>query len=238
IPSGGLTINGAYGQLVIQQNGSYTYTPNESANNIGKVDSFTYLIRDTQTGVQDTASLYVRLDSNSADLVWDGPTNSATTGLQAVDDTAMTQLTYGNKVTDPEIANLGSFSVTPILGLPLVNLGQSGAGSASFFVAEDSLADVTFYAVTTGILEVAASFSITVEQRQGSSWVVIDQVSDNGLLTLTLLGQERSGIALTVVGLDAGEYRISATNETLVSLGSSYDVNIFADPLLTHLDEY
>lgn len=238
IPSGGLTINGAYGQLVIQQNGSYTYTPNESANNIGKVDSFTYLIRDTQTGVQDTASLYVRLDSNSADLVWDGPTNSATTGLQAVDDTAMTQLTYGNKVTDPEIANLGSFSVTPILGLPLVNLGQSGAGSASFSVAEDSLADVTFYAVTTGILEVAASFSITVEQRQGSSWVVIDQVSDNGLLTLPLLGQERSGIALTVVGLEAGEYRISATNETLVSLGSSYDVNIFADPLLTHLDEY
>ncbi|WP_162580144.1 Ig-like domain-containing protein, partial [Acinetobacter baumannii] len=65
-------INGAYGTLVISTNGHYTYTPNTTdLSAIGKVDSFTYTIRDVLTGATDTATLHVQVGSPDVTIAWD-----------------------------------------------------------------------------------------------------------------------------------------------------------------------
>ncbi|SYX93119.1 Poly(beta-D-mannuronate) C5 epimerase 1 [Pseudomonas reidholzensis] len=58
--SAGTTVNGEYGSLVINKDGSYTYTPVASKDNIGHVDQFEYKLTQAD-GDTDTAHLYVTL---------------------------------------------------------------------------------------------------------------------------------------------------------------------------------
>ena len=69
-PTAGATIVGAYGTLVIDQDGNYTYTPTVDGANLGQVDQFTYTLLDPVTGNTSEATLYVRLDSDSVDMTW------------------------------------------------------------------------------------------------------------------------------------------------------------------------
>ena len=80
----GAVVHGQYGTLTLHADGDYSYTPNANllAADIGKVDSFTYKLT-TPGGQEDTATLYVRLDSPDVDLVWDDahPGNPGTEAL-------------------------------------------------------------------------------------------------------------------------------------------------------------
>ena len=68
----GAVVHGQYGTLTLHADGDYSYVPNAglAVADIGKVDSFTYKLT-TPGGQEDTATLYVRLDSPDVDLVWD-----------------------------------------------------------------------------------------------------------------------------------------------------------------------
>ncbi|SUB08579.1 BapA/Bap/LapF family large adhesin [Pantoea agglomerans] len=74
------TLDGQYGTLVINADGSYVYTPTSSMDSIGKVDSFTYTITDSATGLSSSAQIHVQIGtSNEAlDLSWDATDPSAT----------------------------------------------------------------------------------------------------------------------------------------------------------------
>ena len=60
--SGGTTITGAYGTLLIKADGSYTYTPTASAAGAGKVEHFDYKLTQAD-GDTDTASLDISIDA-------------------------------------------------------------------------------------------------------------------------------------------------------------------------------
>ncbi len=77
----GAVVQGQFGTLTLHADGDYSYTPTPglALADVGKVDSFTYKLT-TPGGQEDTATLYVRLDSPDLDLVWDdaNPGNPAT----------------------------------------------------------------------------------------------------------------------------------------------------------------
>ncbi|MEB5966784.1 VCBS domain-containing protein, partial [Comamonas testosteroni] len=60
--SGGTTITGSYGTLLIKADGSYTYTPTASAAGAGKVEHFDYKLTQAD-GDTDTASLDISIDA-------------------------------------------------------------------------------------------------------------------------------------------------------------------------------
>src|SRR5471032_2062559 len=68
----GTIVKGEYGTLTLFANGDYTYKPDAGLKlaDIGKVDSFTYKLTHP-TGKEDTATLYIRIDTPDRDLVWD-----------------------------------------------------------------------------------------------------------------------------------------------------------------------
>ncbi|MGO2489706.1 MAG: BapA/Bap/LapF family large adhesin [Pseudomonas taetrolens] len=68
----GSVVQGLYGTLTLHADGNYSYTttPGLALADVGKVDSFTYKLT-TPSGQEDTATLYVRVDSPDRDLVWD-----------------------------------------------------------------------------------------------------------------------------------------------------------------------
>ncbi|NWC95584.1 hypothetical protein HX855_23635 [Pseudomonas sp. IPO3778] len=78
----GTKIDGDHGTLTVFADGQYVYTPHAglALDEIGQVDKFTYKLT-TPTGQQDTADLYVRIDSPDRDLVWD----DANPGVPATD---------------------------------------------------------------------------------------------------------------------------------------------------------
>ncbi|QYX51689.1 retention module-containing protein [Pseudomonas sp. S07E 245] len=60
VPTGGTTVNGQYGSLVIAKDGSYTYTPTASKDGVGHMDQFDYKLTQPD-GDTDTAHLYVTI---------------------------------------------------------------------------------------------------------------------------------------------------------------------------------
>ncbi|AMG57399.2 hypothetical protein AL522_07015 [Pantoea vagans] len=74
------TLVGQYGTLVINADGSYVYTPISSMDSIGKVDSFTYTITDSATGLSSSAQIHVQIGTTNEalDLSWDATDPSAT----------------------------------------------------------------------------------------------------------------------------------------------------------------
>ena len=66
----GSTLIGKFGTLVIKADGSYSYTPAKDANNIGKVDTFTYTIKNAN-GNSSEAKVYVQIGSDEVSVQWD-----------------------------------------------------------------------------------------------------------------------------------------------------------------------
>lgn len=60
IPSGGTTINGTYGQLLIYPNGNFEYTPSNKENVIGQTERFSYTITNS-SGKTSTAELAIHI---------------------------------------------------------------------------------------------------------------------------------------------------------------------------------
>ncbi|MEK2610784.1 immunoglobulin-like domain-containing protein, partial [Pseudomonas shirazensis] len=60
VPTGGTTVDGQYGSLVIAKDGSYTYTPTASKDGVGHMDQFDYKLTQPD-GDTDTAHLYVTI---------------------------------------------------------------------------------------------------------------------------------------------------------------------------------
>lgn len=103
----GATVNGEHGSLTLFANGSYIYTPHAglTLTEIGQVDQFTYKLTDPN-GQEDTATLYVRIDTPDRDLVWDD-TNP---GAPATEGPALAALSVEEPaaVTDEDAATDGS----------------------------------------------------------------------------------------------------------------------------------
>ena len=233
-PTAGATIVGAYGTLVIDQDGNYTYTPTVDGANLGQVDQFTYTLLDPVTGNTSEATLYVRLDSDSVDMTWNDadPSQPAVITsplpVDAMDNVASAEIDMVYPVTTEVLDNAISYNW--LLGVGGIVIG-SREGTATFTVDPGNLTDaiiaVNFGSVATVIdgLHVV----LTRVNPDGTRTVVADS-SDTGVIDL--LGIFGSEVQFKIDNLSAGTYELFMESNTLLTaLGS-----VTADITLNHGD--
>ncbi len=215
VGTGGADINGVYGTLHINQNGTYTYTLNNTtAAVLGHTENFSYTI--TQNGISDTAQLVVTLGNGA-------PASSVT----ATDNTAA--LTYN---TDVEAVNHGAsqqsgFSVVSVgLGNVLnANVLANMANPIIFDVDDGSTRTMTLQASVGGVALLSTfdlyvyKFNETIQQYEQYKVV-------NTWLTAPLLGGTSGQLTLTLPG---GEYLFLLNNATGVTALTGYTLNILQD---------
>ena len=203
---------GQWGRLVIDRDGSYTYTPNASAGAIGQTDRFTYTLLDASDGETESATLAVRIGSPD---VFGAPL--------AVNDSAVATASFANQVTTIPAAIDSSFT-TPgaVLGT------QTGRVADSFTVEPNATATVTLSAVVAPGVSLLPSYTISVTNAAG-----VEVGRAQGVALTGLLG---SGVTLTMTGLPSGTYSYTVTSPN--SLGLGYGTNVYVAETVTHLDRY
>ncbi|MGQ1340434.1 BapA/Bap/LapF family large adhesin [Acinetobacter baumannii] len=227
-------INGAYGTLVISTNGHYTYTPNTTdLSAIGKVDSFTYTIRDVLTGATDTATLHVQVGSPDVTIAWDAanPANDGVVQLTANPDHVVTTTDFSNA------ADLPVDVASPVVSVNLI--GSNSVVSDQFVVGAGTVANIDLSAVYTAqpLASLLPTVSYVIQSWNGTAWVnTIYSGSQTALGSVATIRAGSVAFQDTVEHLAAGTYRVQYTL-TGVSLGAtSLDTNVSTTTV--HLDTY
>ncbi len=218
----GTTIIGQYGQLVIHQDGSYTYTPNADGTAIGKVDQFTYTLHDPVANTNTQAILYVRIDSDGQGLVWNDADlgADATYSVAATNDATEIDITWINP-TDTAYFD----QAQPLIGA----LGTVTANSNQFTIGSNM--DATGSVVVSVTAAALASGTVTIQKLVGSVWQDVN--TDNAFnVAVGVLGNVKT-IDIGSLDLDAGTYRVHTTlSGALAAISITTDVNV------THLDQH
>jgi VCBS repeat-containing protein len=215
VAAGGTSIHGDWGTLVINPNGSYTYTPDASAAAIGHVDTFTYTLVNPTSGELESATLAVTI--GSPDI----------TGTPlAVDDAAIATATFEHVVTTIPAAIDSSFATPTAL---IITGAQTGSVHDSFTVGANSTADVTLSAIQSSGLSVLPTYTITVTNSQGT---VVGTVTQTSVANLGL----GTGVALVLHDLPSGTYNYTVSSTNI--LGTGYGTNVYVGETVTHLDQY
>ncbi|WP_176074636.1 BapA/Bap/LapF family large adhesin, partial [Brucella intermedia] len=221
----GTTIIGQYGQLVIHQDGSYTYTPNADGTAIGKVDQFTYTLHDPVANTDTQAILYVRIDSDGQGLVWNDADlgADATYSVAATNDAAEIDITWINPT------DTAYFDQSQSLTGPLV-FGSTETNSNQFVIDANMAVSGTVTVAAT--LALLSNGAVTLQEFVGGTW----QDVPNSQVTFSILAGVLGPVAtidLGNLGLDAGTYRVHTTLGGAASI-----VSITTDVNVTHLDQH
>ena len=221
----GTTIIGQYGQLVIHQDGSYTYTPNADGTAIGKVDQFTYTLHDPVANTDTQAILYVRIDSDGQGLVW----NDADLGADATYSVAATNDATEIDITWINPTDTAYFDQSQSLTGPLV-FGSTETNSNQFVIDANMAVSGTVTVAAT--LALLSNGAVTLQEFVGGTW----QDVPNSQVTFSILAGVLGPVAtidLGSLGLDAGTYRVHTTLGGAASI-----VSITTDVNVTHLDQH
>ncbi|MRF57961.1 BapA/Bap/LapF family large adhesin [Citrobacter portucalensis] len=213
IPSDGIDVQGKYGILHINQNGSYTYTlTNTSISVYGRSESFTYTL--THGSDHSSAKLVVTLGQ--------APTTSTVT---AADDVAA--LTYGTQViavdhgtsqqTGFTLANVGLGNV---LDVSLVN---GLTNPIKFNVDDGATRTLTVKASVLGVT--VGGFDLYV-YRFNESIQQYEQFRVKPNWVTALLGGSSTDYTITLPG---GDYLFLLNASGGLTLLTSYTLNIQAD---------
>ncbi|WP_215901288.1 S-layer family protein, partial [Acinetobacter sp. TUM15131] len=197
----GTVIAGTYGTLVINLNGSYTYTPNANAAGLGQVDHFVYTLKDTASGDTAQASLNIQLSS-----------------VKAADNLAVAEINPESLLVAHDVA-LGSASYVAAVSLLGLNLQLLGNSTIAFNVDADRTSTATF--TFSGLLtaNVLSDYSLVIQKYDAATkqWVSVGGTNPQAtLVNLSLIG----GVATAVVdGLATGQYRAFIGYGGLVGVG-------------------
>jgi VCBS repeat-containing protein len=217
VTADGTVIDGAFGTLVINLDGSYAYTPDADASVIGQIEVFQYTLVDGSDGETETATLTITINSDDV-----------TAPPVANDDGATAAVEYQNVVETIDPASAFNFTTPAVVLFP-----QTGSGSGSFTIAANTTSDITIAAVREGGLSLLPSYTITVFDSAGAE---VGSITGTALASLPLLGLG-AGLALSLEDLAAGDYTytISSTNSLL---GTGYATTAFLGQEITFLDQF
>ncbi|ARG16003.1 hypothetical protein B7L44_04985 [Acinetobacter nosocomialis] len=197
----GTIINGTYGTLVINLDGSYTYTPNQNASGVGQVDHFVYTLKDSVTGDVAQAALNIQLSS-----------------VKAADNLAVAEINPESLLVANDVA-LGSASYLAAVSLAGLNLQLLGNPTVAFNVDADRQGTATF--TFSGLLNagVLNDYSIVVQKYDAATgqWVSIGGNNPQAtLVSLSLIGGTPTAV---IEGLDPGQYRAFMGYSGLAGVG-------------------
>ena len=230
VPTAGkATLVGKYGTMLINADGSYTYTPNKDVKVVGQVDTFTYTITD-KNGNASTAKVYVQIGADEVNLKWD-PTNPSkpATMLQLNDDTdfVIGTVKQSTAVTSTNVdSGLLSAQSCKIASINSNTFTVGNTGETSI--------KVDFKSATgcyTDPSKTTFNWQLQKYNAQTGQWVNVSGAS--GSKSYGFVGSVSSSTTVfeqTVKVTDAGQYRVNfQTNGGLYSssfLAQKFDTNV------------
>lgn len=208
--NGATVIDGAYGSLTIQKDGSYSYAPKADVAAIGKADVFSYAVKDPASGKESTAELFIHIGTQSdLALNWNDshPKEDAST-VAATDNKDFIGVDASNTVT---AGKAGSISYSWAIGA-----GGTKSGSTKLTVADGTIEDVK---ISFGSVQLASFLGGTVVNIYDKAHKLIATTGASTMIDIiTLLP---NGNSLNLNGLKAGEYTVEAiTNKGFSIFGS------------------
>ena len=215
VTADGTVIQGEYGTLTINRDGSYTYTLTDtSASVIGRTESFSYTI--TYNGVSASANLVLSLG-----------TGTATSGIVAVDDTA--SLTFDTTVTaiDNGTSSQGGFTLVGInLGNTLgLNLLDDMTNPIIYSVEEGTTRTMTVQASVGGVA-LASVFDLYIYKFNNATQTFEQMRVESGWLRAPLLGGTSPQLTLN---LPAGEYLFLLNTAAGITALTAYTLDVLQD---------
>ncbi|WP_157432065.1 beta strand repeat-containing protein, partial [Acinetobacter sp. WC-743] len=218
---------GAYGTLYISPNGHYKYISNGAPEDIGKVDTFTYTIRDFN-GTQATAHLNIRIDGDNSGVVWDNanPQNDVTLPAPIVLDNS-------DHAVIGAVTNIHQ-TVTSTQGELKVASGLFGAGGngtytpTTFSIANTDSAHVVVKVNIPALsIGVAPQIILTIKDQNGVTVGTITQTP-----VLTVLG---GTVTVDIPNLGPGTYTI--TSSASGNTGLAFNAAVTVDQNITHYND-
>jgi VCBS repeat-containing protein len=211
----GTVIQGQYGTLTINRDGSYTYNLTDtSAAVIGRTESFTYTI--THNGVSASAQLVLSLGAGTV-----------INGIVAVDDTA--SLTFDTSVHEINngASSQGGFTLVGInLGNTLgLNLLDDMTNPIIYNVEEGTTRTMTIQASVGGVA-LASVFDLYVYKFNNATQTFEQVRVESGWLRAPLLGGTSSQLTLN---LPAGEYLFLLNTASGIAVLTGYTLSVLQD---------
>lgn len=215
INADGTVVQGQYGTLTINRDGSYSYTLTDtSAAVIGRTESFTYTI--THNGVSASAQLVVSLG-----------TGTVSNGIVAVDDT--NALTFDTSVHEINngTSSQGGFTLVGInLGNTLgLNLLDDMTNPTIYNVEEGTTRTMTIQASVGGVA-LASVFDLYVYKFNNATQTFEQVRVESGWLRAPLLGGTSSQLTLQ---LPAGEYLFLLNTASGITALTAYTLSVLQD---------
>ena len=215
VPSGGIDVQGNYGTLHINQDGSYTYTLTDtSATVLGRTESFTYTI--SQNGSSASANLVVTLGA--------GATASSVT---AADDNASLVFDTDVSAINNGPSSQGGFTVVGVnLGNVLnANVLDDLSNPIIFDVEEGSTRTMTLQSSVGGVA-LASSWDLLIYRFNDATQQYEQYRAVDNWLNAPLLGGQSDPLTLTLPG---GKYLFLLDTASGISVLTGYTLNILAD---------
>ncbi len=215
VGAGGASIDGLYGTLTINPDGSYSYALTSTSPTIlGRTESFTYTI--THDGVSDTAQLVVALGEGAAGNAVTAVDNTATlnyeTQVEAVDNGPSSQTSFS--VVGIALGNVLNANILDNLTNPII-----------FDVEEGSTRTLTLQSSAGGVA-LLSTFDLYVYRFNDAIQQFEQYRVEPGWLQVPLLGGQSSQLTLTLPG---GEYLFLLNNASGVTALTGYTLNILQD---------
>src|SRR5690606_10321880 len=225
----GMTVEGSYGTLTVNSDGTYSYQVKAEAAAIGKVDVFTYKLVHPAAG-EDIAKLFVQIGSKQADLEWDENDHSADArSVVATDNTSSAGIETVHQTTTETQAK--SISYDWLIGALGVVIGQT-KGSKTFSVEQQVTTDLTIKINVGTLVSLIDKVQFKLVKIDNGVETTIMDRDKAGLLDL--IGIFGSNIQVKVEDLAAGTYRLDVSNGSVISLPGSVSVDLTFEK--THLD--
>ncbi|MEH3775584.1 Ig-like domain-containing protein [Enterobacter asburiae] len=211
----GTVIQGKYGTLTINRDGSYTYNLTDtSAAVIGRTESFAYTI--THNGVSASAQLVLSLGAGTV-----------INGIVAVDDTA--SLTFDTTVSESNngASSQGGFTLVGInLGSTLgLNLLDDMTNPIIYNVEEGTTRTMTIQASVGGVA-LASVFDLYVYKFNNATQTFEQVRVESGWLRAPVLGGTSPQLTLN---LPAGEYLFLLNTASGIAVLTAYTLNVLQD---------
>lgn len=214
ITADGTVIQGQYGTLTINRDGSYTYNLTDtSAAVIGRTESFTYTI--THNGASASANLVLSLGAGTVN------------GIVAVDDTA--SLTFDTTVSEINngTSSQGGFTLVGInLGNTLgLNLLDDMTNPIIYNVEEGTTRTMTIQASVGGVA-LASVFDLYVYKFNNATQTFEQVRVESGWLRAPLFGGTSPQLTLQ---LPAGEYLFLLNTASGITALTAYTLSVLQD---------
>lgn len=215
VTANGTVIQGQYGTLTINLDGSYSYTlTSNSAAVLGRTESFTYTIG--SNGATASANLVISLGANTV-------TNSVT----AVDD--VNSLTFDTTVSaiDNGPSSQGGFTVVGVnLGNTLgLNLLDDLSNPIIYNVEEGTTRTMTIQGSVGGVA-LASVFDLYIYKFNNATQTFEQLRVEQGWLRAPLLGGTSPRLTLN---LPAGEYLFLLNTAAGITALTGYTLNVLED---------